>query len=173
MNFETNTKSAGATSRPIFERDELPAAWRMRLSKALDVAAQRLDKADGVAIGERIDELFARAAGALHRLAGLAVRCGCTSADPEDRRFRLHLPLPRAAMKLGNASKFGRKLLGAMALGERYTVAELRGALGLPARLRSPIMRALAALMRRHHVETAGFKSGPGGMRIAYRRATT
>jgi hypothetical protein len=32
-----------------------------------------------------------------------------------------------------------------MVLGERYTVAELRAALGLPARLRSPIMRALAA----------------------------
>lgn len=84
MNFETNTKSAGATSRPIFERDELPAVWRVRLSKALDVAAQRLDEADGVQLGERIDELFARAAGALHRLAGLAIGCGCTSADPEE-----------------------------------------------------------------------------------------
>lgn len=76
-------------------------------------------------------------------------------------------------MKLGSASQFGRLLLGAMVLGERYTVAELRAALGLPARLRSPIMRALAALVRRRHVETAGLKSGPGGTRIAYRRATT
>jgi hypothetical protein len=84
MNFETNTKSAGATSRSIFERDEIPAAWRMRLSEAIDGAAQRLDKADGVQVGVRIDELFERAAGALHRLAGLAIGCGCTSADPEE-----------------------------------------------------------------------------------------